>query len=275
MITITPDVSIDDALQKMQSNFIKHVIVEVNDKPVGIVTERDIDKFLENSKTVSSLEDISVEQVMEKNVITITNGASNGLSHAAERMHIFKIGSVITVDIDGNLTGMITKTDVTKVYGEVYSGKFKVKDFMSRKVFTCRESDSLKLALNMINENGISRLVVTNNIGKPIGIITSNTFLVHRSYFTKDKSGTQRYGLSMDSENLCVGDLVKNEILSVNLEDDLAVAAQKMIKNHIHGMPVIDDTDKLVGIVSNSDIVRAFVKVPLNEELLEEYSKSY
>ncbi|MDH3278917.1 MAG: CBS domain-containing protein [Nitrosopumilus sp.] len=275
IITVTPDTSINDVLQKMQSNLIKHIIVKAKNKPVGIVTERDIDKFLENDKTARALEEISIEQVMEKNLITITDGASNSISQAAERMHTFKIGSVIIVDSDGNLVGLITKTDIVKVYGTLYGAKFKVKDHMSKKVFTCRESDSLRFALSMINENNITRLVITNNNGRPISVMTSNNFLVYRSYFTKGKTGTREHLLSADSESMCVGDLVSKDLLAVNVEDDLSIAAQKMIKNHIHGMPVIDDADKLVGVVSNSDIVRAFVKVPLTKELLEKYSRLY
>jgi len=275
IITVTPDVSINDVLRKMQSNFIKHIIVKTNNKPVGIVTERDIDKFLEKDKTARALEEISIEQVMEKNIITVIDETSDCLGQAAQRMHTFKIGSVIIVDSNENLVGMITKTDITKVYGIVYGAKFKVKDQMSKKVFTCRESDSLRFALNMINENNISRLVVTNNNGRPIGVITSNDFLVHRSYITKDKTGTREHLLSADSESMCVGDLVSKDLLAVNLEEDLSVAAQKMVKNHIHGIPVIDDADRLVGVVSNSDIVRAFAKVPLTKELLEKYSELY
>ena len=127
-ITVTPDTSINDVLQKMQVNFIKHIVVEVKNKPVGIVTERDIDKFLENDKTARVLEEISINQVMEKNLITITDGARDCISQAAQRMHTFKIGSVIIVDYDGNLAGLITKTEITKVYGTVYEEKFKVKD---------------------------------------------------------------------------------------------------------------------------------------------------
>ncbi len=120
----------------------------------------------------------------------------------------------------------------------------------------------------------ISRLVVTDNNGKPLGVITTNSFLIHRSYFTKDNTGTREYLLSVDSEKMCVGDLVSKELLAVNLDDDLSIAAQKMIKNHINGMPVIDNTGKLVGVVSNLDVVKAFVHVASTDDLLE-YSKFY
>jgi CBS domain-containing protein len=274
VITVTPDASINDVLQKMQLNFIKRIVVEVKNKPVGIVTERDINKFLENDKTARALEEISIKQVMTKNPITITDGASDRLNQAASRIDTFKIGSVIIVDSNGNLAGMITKSNIAKVYGTIFGAKFKVKDYMSHKVFTCRKSDSLRFALNMINQNDISRLVVTDNNGKPLGVITTNSFLIHRSYFTKDNTGTREYLLSVDSEKMCVGDLVSKELLAVNLDDDLSIAAQKMIKNHINGMPVIDNTGKLVGVVSNLDVVKAFVHVASTDDLLE-YSKFY
>ena len=194
---------------------------------------------------------------------------------AAKLMNTFKVGSVIVVDSNGDLAGIITKMDITKVYGVVYGAKFKVKDYRSSKVFTCRESDSIRFALNTINQNDISRLVVTANDGKPLGVITTNTFLKHSSYFTKNKTETRKYLLSEDSENTSVGDFVRKELLTVNPEDDLSVAAQKMIKNHIHGIPVTDNVYRLIGIVSDSDIVDAFVRVPLNDELLQEYPKLY
>jgi CBS domain-containing protein len=274
VITVTPDASINDVLQKMQLNFIKRIVVKIKNKPVGIVTERDINKFLENDKTARALEEIPINHVMKKNLITITEGPNDRLHQAASHMDTFKIGSVIIVDSNGNLAGIITKSDITKVYGTVYAAKFKVKDYMSHKVFTCRKSDSLRFALNMINQNDVSRLVVTNNNGKPLGMITTNTFLIHSSYFTKDKTITREYLVPVDSEKMCVGDLVSKELLTINLEDDLSIAAQKMIKNHINGIPVVDDTSKLVGVVSNLDVVKAFVHVAPTEDLLE-YSKFY
>lgn len=273
--TVTPEISIKDVLQKMQSNFIKHIVVQANNKPVGIVTERDINKFLENDKTARALEGISIEQVMEKNLIIITDGTNDYVNQSAKNMDIFRVGSVIIVDSDGNLVGIITKTDIVKIYGAVYGAKFKIKDYMNRKVVTCRKDDSLRFALNMINQNDISRLVVTNNDGMPLGVIATNTFLTHSSYFTNNKENTREYLLPADSEDICVGDLVSEELLTVNLEDDLSIAAQKMIKNHINGIPVTDDDNQLVGVVSNSNIVKAFVKVPLTEDLLQKYSELY
>ncbi len=141
VITATPDASIHDVLQKMQLNFIKRIVIDVEKKPVGIVTERDINKFLENDKTARALEEISIKQVMKKNLITITDGPNDHLNQAAARMDTFRIGSVILVDSNGNIAGIITKTDINKAYRAVYVGKYQVKDNMTQKEFNCRKSD--------------------------------------------------------------------------------------------------------------------------------------
>ena len=274
VVTVTPDISVKEVLQKMQSNFIKHIVVTSDNKPMGIVTERDINRFLENDKTAKALEEISVEQVMKKEPITIAEGKEEMLNQIAESMNIFKVGSVIIVNPDQSLLGIVTKTDIVKLYGIVYTGKFKVKDFMSRRVFTCRMSDSLRYALNMLNQNKISRLVVTDNNGKALGIITTNTFLTNSSYFTSN-SNTRDYLLPSEIEEMTVKDLVREKLVAINADDDLSIAAQKMINNHINGIPVTDNSGRLTGIISSLDIIRAFVKVPLTKKLLEEYSKSY
>ena len=275
VVTVNLGTSLKDVLQKMQSGFIKHIVVESEGKPVGIVTERDINRFLDHDKTARALEEISVEQVMIKDLVTIASDTSDLFNRVAESMNIFKIGSVILIDSDKRLTGIVTKTDITKVYGTVYGGKFKVKDYMIRKVFTCRKSDSLRFAINMINQNRISRLIVTDNDGKALGVISTNNFLTHSLYFTEDKIQNRDYLLPSESKDTTVGDLVDGELLAINLNDDLAVAAQKMVKNHINGIPVVDDFSNLVGVIGSLDVVRAFVKVPLTADLMEKYSKLY
>ena len=274
-MTVTPETSIKEVLQKMQSNFIKHIVITSKNKPVGIVTERDINRFLEDDKISGALEEISVDQVMKKELFTITEGSEEMINQIAESMNIFKVGSVIIVNDDQSISGIITKTDIVKLYGTVYAGKFTVKDHMTSRVFTCRKSDSLRYALNMINQNKVSRLVVTDSNGKAEGMITTNTLLTNSSYFTKEDSKTRNYLLPSDAEGMTVGDLVREELVSIHIDDDLSIAAQKMVKNRINGIPVIDHSARLVGVISSLDIIRAFVKAPLTKKLLEEYSKSY
>ena len=275
VITVSTSASIHDTLVKMQLNFIKRIVIAEKDRPVGIVTERDISRFLENDKTARALNEIPISHVMRKNPISITDGFEDHFEQCTTRMDTFNIGSIVIVYSDGKLVGIVTKTDITKAFSVIYGGKCKVRDYMSEKVITCRESDTLTYALNMINTNNISRLVVTDNNGKPSGIITTNTFLTHSSYFANGKTRTRDYLLPTKNEaELCVGDLVQKEMITVGPEDDLATAAHLMIKNEISGIPVVNN-EKLVGIITKFDVVKAFADAGINERLKVKYKNTY
>jgi len=276
IVTLSDECSIDIVLTKMQLKHIKTVVITSNDKPQGIVTETDIVKFLEDDNTNRALDEITVTELMKKRLITITKGQQDHLHQCASRMEIFKIGSVIVQDDDGNAIGITTKTDITEAYSKLYPGQFKVKDHMSKIVTTCRKTDSLKFVLNIINKNNISRLIVTDNDGNPVGVVSRNTFVRHTSNFKKYSSKLPDFWkpTKLDS-SLPVETLLNHDLLTVNLEDDLAKAAQIMINNIVGGLPVINKSKNLVGVISKSDVVRAFSEVESNKILLEKYKLTH
>ncbi len=276
VFTVEPEASIFEALRQMQTNFVKHIVVASKNKPFGIVTERDINKFLENDKTARALDEIPVKHVMQKNIISIVDGLEDHFIQCASRMETFKIGAVVLVNSEGSMIGIITKTDIARAFVAVYGGKFLVKDYMTENAVTCRKSDSLKFALSVMNRNDISRLVVTDESGKPLGLITTNTLLTHSDYFSKGQTRSRDYLLPIGkNEDITVSDLLKDELLMIEQEDDLASAAGLMIKNKVSGIPVVDKKQNLVGIVSKFDIVRAFTVVGSNEEIKAKYRELY
>lgn len=275
VITVQPDSSIFDALLQMQTNFVKHIVITVKNIPVGIVTERDINRFLGDDKTVHALDEIPIKHVMQKNVISITDGSEDHFDQCAARMETFKIGSVVLVNDDGELIGIVSRTDLTKSFASVFGGRYLVKNFMNKKVVTCRRTDSLKFALSLMNKNQVSRLIVTDENGNPVGLISTNTLLTHSDYFTKGNTRSRDYLLPINREKFTVDDLLADELLTVNEEDDLAVVANKMIKNKVGGIPVVNSSHNLVGIVSKTDVVRAFSIVGSHEEIKSKYKEVY
>jgi len=276
IVTLSDECSIDIVLTKMQLKHIKTVVITSNDKPQGIITETDIVKFLEDDNTNRALDEITVTELMKKRLITITKGQQDHLHQCASRMEIFKIGSVIVQDDDGNAIGITTKTDITEAYSKLYPGQFKVKDHMSEIVTTCRKTDSLKFVLNIINKNNISRLIVTDNEGNPVGVVSRNTFVRHTSNFKKPSSkSTDFWNPTKLDSSLPVETLLYQDLLTVNLEDDLANAARIMINKIVSGLAVVNKSKNLVGVISKSDVVRAFTKVESNKILLEKYKQTH
>ena len=271
VITVEPESSIHDTLVQMQTNFIKRIVIASKNRPLGIVTERDISNFLEQDKTAKALDEIPINYVMKKTPIIIPDGSEDHLEQCATRMETFKIGSVILVNDSGDLIGIVTKTDIAKIFSKIYGGQYQVKNYMTKKLITCRKTDSLKFALSMMNKNNISRLIVTDNNGVPVGIITTNNFLTHSDYFSDGKTRTKDYLLPLKSQNLQVRDLLNNDLLTVEEGEDLAKAASIMIRNKVSGIPVLDNNKNLVGVIDKSDIVRAFNNVKTDKELSQKY----
>jgi CBS domain-containing protein len=268
--TLTASHSIHDALIMMKSNFIKRVVVSRDKKAIGILTERDISRFLERDTTKRSLSEIPLKEIMKKDLITITAGQEDFLFQCATRMMTFKIGSIIITDENGDLAGIVTRTDITRVFASRYPGKYRVRDYMSEKTVTCRNSDYLRYALEILNKNDISRLIVTDNFGHVRGIITTNTFLKHSDYFKRSNGVDRKYLLGKENASLTVDSLIGKEILVVEPDYDLANAAHLMVQNNISGMPVIAE-NLLVGVITKFDVVRAFCDVPFHKDVLKEY----
>ena len=274
VIFVSPESSIYEALQKMQSNLIKRVVICIGRKPIGIITERDINKFLESDKTAKALDEIPVKHLMEKNVVLITDTLEDDFFQCASKMDKLQIGSIIIVDKNGNLSGIVSRTDLVKSYANIFGGKYLVRDFMTKKLVTCRKTDSIKLALDLMNQNKVSRLIVTDENGLPIGLISTNTFLTHSDYFSKGSTRSRDYLLPL-KDNVIVNDLLEENLVTIKEDEDLAEASRKMIKNRISGIPVLDSNGKLVGLISKTNVVKAFSNVIPHEKLKLKYEEIY
>jgi len=274
VITVNKDSSIFEALQKMQLNLIKRVVITEGTKPLGIITERDINKFLKEDKTARAINEIPVKHVMEKNIVLITDDLENDFYQCASKMENLKIGSVILVNKNGDLSGIVSRTDLVKAYANLFGGKYLVKEFMSTKIVTCRKSDSLKLVLNLIDQNKISRLVVIDKNGIVVGLISTNLLLSNSDFFTRGISNSRNY-LIPSNDDVIVSDLLDENLITINENEDLAKAASLMIKYKISGIPVLDSKEKLIGIISKTDIVKAFSLVASHEKLKLKYKEMY
>lgn len=274
VFTLTVHGTVHDALVLMQTNFVKRAVIVKDRKPVGIVTERDISRFLEKDRTKRALDEIPLKEIMKKNLITVQANQTDHLEQCASRMITFKVGSIVVVDDDGNLIGITTQTDISAAFASLYEGRYKVKDYMTDKIVTCRDSDFLQYALELINKNDVSRLVATDSRGSLKGVITTNTFLRQSDYFRK-KQVSRNYLLpTEDANNRTVSDLIGEEVLTVEPEDDLAKAALLMIKNKISGIPVVVmQESRIAGVVTKFDVVRAYSNVIPHGKILERYRK--
>ena len=130
VITIRPETSLPEAVQLMKSENIRRLpVVERDGHLVGIVSESDLLHASPSDATSLSIWElnylisrVSIEELMNREVITVTEDTP--LEEAARVMADKKIGGLPVVT-DGEVVGMITETDLFKIFLEMLGARDK------------------------------------------------------------------------------------------------------------------------------------------------------
>ena len=264
-ITLEPEKTLYDVRNSMLRYNISRMIIAKNNKPVGIITEKDIARFLYRSVANRNLTEIRADEVMSTNLVTVDE--ESDLNACAKLMLDKEISSLIVIDDKGYLKGVITKSDLIDAYAKHYAGKNLVEDYMTRHVFTVAPDETTHMVLSIMANSRVSRVVVVRG-KKPVGIITGrdllpmstlfgpDTYQVIEEVFASHKKA-QVIIPSGISAVFLARDVMKYDPITIAKDLDLADAAQIMVRNRISGIPVVDSNNELVGIVTKTDIVRA------------------
>lgn len=137
----------------------------------------------------------------------------------------------------------------------------KVKDVMTRNPITIDPEAPLATAMAVMKKNSIRHLLVTDDAGRLLGIITDRDLrcaafgpaLIER---LSDKAQRDAHGISQTLEELRVRDAMTWDIVTTHPEVSLGHAARVLFFGRFGSLPVLDGT-KLVGILTERDLLRA------------------
>ena len=268
-ITVSPNVSLPKIREILLEKKIKRIIVIEKKKPIGIITEKDIARKIYTSGSVP-INSIKAKDFKSRKLYALNRDSS--VQECAQLMTKHRISSVIILNSNGNLGGIITKTDLASVFLTQGYDPLKISEVMKTDLITAAPSDPILHVENLLLRYGISRIIVQRN-KKPIGIITFRDFVPAKIpqwiADSADPKEVQEYklkkGLSEKHSNQLsylfpfhATDIMSSNPITINEDEDVKQAITLMIKHRISGLPVIRKS-KLVGIITKSDIVRALV----------------
>lgn len=147
----------------------------------------------------------------------------------------------------------------------------KVKDFMTREVISVFSSTGIKDIYRILQEKNIGGVPVTDKEGRVLGIVTKNGLLtaVLPDYFDMigdflfiDDFGALEEELEHLPEfNLFIAeDLMIRDVAVVNEDASLLKVPALMDKYNINRLPVVDRSNKLVGVITKIDLCHAFFR---------------
>ncbi|HVL90078.1 MAG TPA: CBS domain-containing protein [Actinomycetota bacterium] len=126
-----------------------------------------------------------------------------------------------------------------------------IREIMRTDVLEVEMAATLQEAAQAMRERKISSLAVTEK-DRLVGIMTE------RDIVTAVADGA-------DSEVAHVRDYMTNSPVSAGAGTSVEEASQIMLEHGFRHLPVVDDDQRLIGIVSLRDLMRAGVKVPTRE----------
>lgn len=133
------------------------------------------------------------------------------------------------------------------------NGDVSIKEVMTEGVIAIEKNKTVREAAQLLREEGIRGLVVVND-GEAVGIVVCRDIAYQLVAETRNPSDTT------------VSDIMSTDLIVAEEEELLDDVAMAMIKNNVSRVPVVRE-DMLVGIVTQSDILRAW---PGFAEILEE-----
>jgi CBS-domain-containing membrane protein len=162
----------------------------------------------------------------------------------------------------------VTEEDLQKIYAiairharERLSLKVPVKDVMTADVICIKKDADIHEAARILSENRISGLPVVDEEKYLIGIVTEADILysagMKKSHDFRD---ILRHILGEPHPKIRTGskveEIMTTQVITTSPDRDIKEVARILDEKRIKRLPVVDENNKLIGIISRANIVR-------------------
>ncbi len=267
---VSPEETVARARNLMLRHKIGRLVIIENNKPIGIVTKKDITRRLSQAEPQwrrRPIDDIPVRKVMTESLITIFPEATP--KQLAELMSENNIGGLPVVNSKEEVIGIVTKWDLIKYFSDLELD-MKVKELDIEPALTVHRHHTISHIIHEMQENLMDRAIVLEDNDKPVGIISHSNLTFTEM---KDKTGglpqkvikmTRKESAAGRKQNryinevpLVAEDIMSSPILSVTGEDLVTYAAGLMVKERINGVSVIGNG--VMGILTGENIIKTII----------------
>ncbi|MET8944965.1 CBS domain-containing protein [Streptomyces sp. NPDC004542] len=146
-----------------------------------------------------------------------------------------------------------------------------VGDVMTRDVVTVRPDTPFKEITSVLSTHGLSAVPVADEHGTPMGLVSETDLLRKQAAQPGEYGGRAAPGWPHEkakarAEN--AAGLMTTPVVTAHAAWPVAQAARTMDHHRVRRLLVVDETDRIIGIVSRSDLLRVFLRP--DEEIREE-----
>ncbi|MFF4137306.1 CBS domain-containing protein [Streptomyces mirabilis] len=147
-----------------------------------------------------------------------------------------------------------------------------VSEVMTRDVVTVSPDTPFKEITSVLTTHGIGAVPVADTRGSPMGLV-SEADLLRKQAEQPDKYAQQETPPGWPHERAKAraenaAGLMTTPVVTAHADWPVAEAARAMDRHRVRRLLVVDETDRIIGIVSRSDLLRVFLRP--DEEIREE-----
>ncbi|MDD4855961.1 MAG: EAL domain-containing protein [Sulfuricurvum sp.] len=237
--TLSTDITVSNAMEIMSlGNLSSLIIVDADNRPIGIFTERDSLKVISGKIGLESL----LGDVMTRGVYTVHVDAEIHDTYAVMSEKGFR--HLVIVDEEGKLAGVATQGDFLRHIG--FDNMTYIKNIttvMTKSIVMLEREATITYAAEQMAEHYSDYAVIAEGM-IPIGLITERDILQYAS-----------------SKHECSGDpiwhIYQRDFPVCTEETSLAEAASLMERHGIHQLIIVDENGNLVGLLTRYDLLQA------------------
>ncbi|MFH8516270.1 CBS domain-containing protein [Streptomyces gelaticus] len=131
----------------------------------------------------------------------------------------------------------------------------KVGDLMTDEVVSVVSLTSFKEVAKLLAQHDISGLPVLDEEDRVVGVVSESDLLSRQAARNPDAGGTAPSGAESTA-----AEIMSTPAVTVHAEESAPEAARLMTRSGVERLPVVDDEDRLVGIVTRRDLLRLFLR---------------
>ena len=132
-----------------------------------------------------------------------------------------------------------------------------ISEIMTKKLIVVLPTDSLEMVNSIFEKHNIHHIPVVRHLDL-VGIISKTDFY-KATHETKleGKESAQAYNKDLFAK-FKAEDLMTKHVVKIGPNDKVGTASEIFLENYFHAIPIINDDNELVGIVSSYDIIKLF-----------------
>ena len=271
LVRIKPDDCMDSILRGMVGARASCVVVVgENEAPLGLITERELGWYLAWVRsgavhTTDAVRAVRARTLMQRDVAI--SRVDESMSTALERTRAREVREIIVVDDGGGVVGLVMQMDLFSACSRLavddasyrspevpclralgQGGRLlhqPVSMLLRRDVIHLSPADPIQEAIDLMAQGRISCILITVEM-RPVGILTERDVILLNSVAEKP---------FMRARTL--SDVMQGSLRTIGHAESILDAMLLLESDCVRHLPVVDDAGRLVGVVTQTDLLAA------------------